>query len=127
MMRIIVAGSRSAEEAQVHTALRRCRWIGFSSAIVSVTAKGADLFGEKWAETRGLHVIRCPAEWEKYGRRAGPMRNATMAERAEGLVAVWDGASAGTKNMIETAEKRGLRVAIYRTDKDAMMLIEASG
>ena len=126
MMRIIVAGSRTVDEEQVRTALSLCPWIGFASAVISGTAKGADLFGERWAEERGIEVIRLPADWAKHGRRAGPMRNAVMAERGDGLVAVWDGASAGTKNMIENAVKRGLRVAIYRTDKRELVRIEAT-
>lgn len=127
MMRIIVAGSRTVDEEQVRTALRLCPWIGFVTAVISGTARGADSFGERWAEERGLEVIRLPADWAKYGRRAGPMRNAMMAERGDGLVAVWDGESAGTKNMIDNAKKRGLRVAIYRTDTRELVRIDANG
>jgi hypothetical protein len=37
-----------------------------------------------------------------------------MASMADALIAVWDGKSRGTKNMIETAEKMGLRVYVHR-------------
>jgi hypothetical protein len=36
-----------------------------------------------------------------------------MAENADALVAIWDGKSRGTANMIQEAEKRGLRVFVY--------------
>ena len=36
-----------------------------------------------------------------------------MAEAAEGLIAVWDGKSAGTRNMITTARERDLRVFVF--------------
>ncbi|MEQ8278566.1 MAG: SLOG family protein [Deltaproteobacteria bacterium] len=102
-MRVIVAGSRNATEAQVNEALDRCPWIGFASAIVSGTARGADEFGERWAAKREIEVHRFPADWRTYGKRAGPIRNRQMAQNADGLVAVWDGRSRGTKTMIEFA------------------------
>lgn len=54
-----------------------------------------------------------PADWKKYGRRAGSIRNIEMAQNAEALLAVWDGISSGTRHMIKEAEKRGLPVYIY--------------
>lgn len=35
-----------------------------------------------------------------------------MAEYADALIAFWDGKSKGTKNMIEEAEKRNLKVIV---------------
>lgn len=113
MMRLIIAGSRNATEADVSAALSKCRWLGFVTAVVSGTARGADRFGESWAKHHSLEVIRFPADWKKHGRRAGPVRNKLMAENAEALVAVWDGESPGTKSMIELARRRGLRVLVY--------------
>lgn len=115
-MRIIVAGSRNATEAQVNDALARCPWIGFASAIVSGTARGADEFGERWAAQHQLRVHQFPADWGTHGKRAGPIRNRQMAQNAEGLVAVWDGRSRGTRTMIEFARQNGLRILIFRTD-----------
>jgi hypothetical protein len=36
-----------------------------------------------------------------------------MSEVAEALIALWDGQSRGTKHMIETARKKGLRCYVY--------------
>jgi hypothetical protein len=36
------------------------------------------------------------------------------ASVADALIAFWDGKSRGTKNMIDTATKRGLKVAVVR-------------
>jgi len=49
---------------------------------------------------------------KKYGNAAGPIRNKQMAEYADALVAVWDGKSRGTKNMIDTAISMGLDVKV---------------
>jgi iron-sulfur cluster assembly protein len=83
---------------------------------------GVDLFGEKWAEEHNVPVKQYPAEWSKYGYSAGPMRNKQMAESgAEALIAIWDGKSAGTKNMIAEAKKAELEVYVYRLDGDRML------
>lgn len=119
-MRIIIAGSRNATEREVREALNRCPWIGFASAVVSGTASGADEYGERWASEQGIAISHFSAEWKRYGKRAGPIRNRLMSENAEGLVAVWDGKSRGTFSMIELALKRGLRVFVFRTDNEAV-------
>lgn len=85
--------------------------------IVSGGAKGADLLGERYASERGYPVKRFPADWDKYGKRAGPIRNRQMAEYATHCVCFWDGVSRGTKNMIDQCKELGLsyRVITYPT------------
>ena len=86
--------------------------------IISGGAVGADTLGERYAKERGYSLIRFPANWDKYGKRAGYIRNAEMAKYAVAdgsygvLFAFWDEESRGTKNMIETAEKYGLEVNV---------------
>lgn len=87
---------------------------GYSIVIVSGGCAGADLLGERYARENGYSIDRYPAEWEKYGRKAGIMRNAVMADNVDALIAYWDGVSRGTKNMIDEARKRGLAVRIKR-------------
>lgn len=58
-----------------------------------------------------------PADWD-LGKRAGPIRNAQMAEKGTHLLAFWDGESNGTKNMISEAKKRNLEVRVVRFDYD---------
>lgn len=82
------------------------------SEVVSGRARGADLLGEKWAKEGGVKIAYFPADWNTYGKRAGFLRNTEMAEYAEQLVAFWDGESKGTKHMIETATKRGLKIKV---------------
>ena len=82
--------------------------------IVSGCCRGADALGERYAREHGIPVVRFPADWQAYGKAAGPIRNRKMAEYAsegEGiLVAFWDGKSRGTASMIRLAEKYGLRI-----------------
>ncbi len=85
--------------------------------VISGCANGVDKLGELWASVRGIPVKRFPADWQSNGKAAGPIRNREMAKYAEALVAIWDGQSRGTKNMIEEATKRGLLVHVHRTDR----------
>lgn len=80
--------------------------------IVSGHASGADSLGERYAQERGFQLETYPADWQAHGRAAGPIRNAKMANVAHALIAFWDGKSRGTKNMIETARKYNLKVAV---------------
>jgi hypothetical protein len=81
--------------------------------VISGCARGADSLGERWAEDRGVPIIRFPAEWDKYGKSAGYRRNAEMAEVGEALIAIWDGKSRGTEMMINLARQKGLAVFVF--------------
>ena len=84
--------------------------------ILSGTAKGADRLGERYARERGFQLRCFPADWDKDGNKAGPIRNAKMADNADALIAFWDGTSRGTAHMIMTAKEKGLatRVINYK-------------
>lgn len=80
--------------------------------IVSGTARGADRLGEQYARERGYRIERYPADWDRDGNSAGPIRNAKMADNAHALIAFWDGQSRGTKHMIDIAKAKGLAVRV---------------
>lgn len=111
-MRTIIAGSRGASWEQMAQALDQCPWKAQISLVVSGTAKGADTWGECWAAMNQIPVKRYAPDWDAYGKKAGVLRNIQMAENADALVAVWINKSAGTKHMIETANKMGLEVYV---------------
>lgn len=80
--------------------------------IVSGGASGADRLGEQYAINKGTQFKVFKAQWDKYGKSAGPIRNREMAEYADALVAFWDGKSRGTKNMIVEAERNNIQYRI---------------
>ena len=82
--------------------------------IVSGGAKGVDSLGEIFAKEMGLDIVVFPADWKKYGRSAGPKRNAQMADYATHLLSFWDGESKGTKSMISLAKKKKLMVKVVQ-------------
>lgn len=73
--------------------------------IVSGGAQGADALGERYARENNFKIERYIAEWDKYGRSAGPKRNKKMAEISDFVICFWDEKSRGTKSMIEYSEK----------------------
>lgn len=83
--------------------------------IISGTARGADKLGERYAREKGYKIERYPANWDKYGKRAGYIRNEQMAKVADACVCFWDEQSKGTKHMIDLAKqyKLALRVINY--------------
>lgn len=82
--------------------------------VISGTARGADTLGERYAHERGYAVEKYPADWNRDGKAAGPIRNAQMAKVADALIAFWDGQSKGTANIIDQAKTRGLSIKIVK-------------
>lgn len=115
-MKVIIAGSREGVEySDVVTAMKESGFV--PTEIVSGKARGADTFGEQWAKENNVPIKEFPANWEKYKRKAGPLRNEEMGNYADALVAVWDGSSRGTRHMINYAEKKGLKIHIHIVNK----------
>lgn len=111
-MRTIIAGSRGCTDMrELLAALQSCGWA--PTVVISGTARGADKLGEMWAADAGVPCERFPADWDRFGRSAGYRRNEQMADHAEALIALWDGASRGTKYMIDIATRKGLRVYVH--------------
>ena len=117
-MRVIVAGTRTApEDADLVT--RAISGLGIVvTEVVCGGAPGADTAGQLWAEFRGIPVKKFEPAWDIHGRAAGPIRNRAMAEYADFLVALWDGKSPGTANMIAEATRQGLHVFVYPLPED---------
>lgn len=114
--RVIIAGGRDYHDYD--KVLEAIAESGFTiDVVVSGGAKGVDALGERYAAEKNIPLNVFQADWQTNGRAAGPIRNRKMAENADALIAVWDGQSRGTKNMIETATKKGLLVYVKRVDK----------
>lgn len=113
-MRVIIAGGRDIKRS-VGLIYKAVNKSGFDiGEVVSGCANGVDTLGEEFAALQGIPVKQFPADWVRYGKSAGYIRNRQMAEYADALIAVWDGQSRGTANMIKTAEELGLEVFVYK-------------
>jgi hypothetical protein len=115
-VKTIIAGSRTITDY---------RWVEGAIAdsgivvteVVSGGCRGVDIFGERWAREHGVPVRVFRPDWDRHGKAAGPIRNRQMIDYVApggALVAVWDGQSRGTADVIRQAQAAGLRVFTYR-------------
>lgn len=107
-LKFIVAGSRTIDWHLAYGELVKLRITkdhvfsrGKVTEIVSGCANGPDTAGEIYGDYYDIPVTKFPAEWEKYGNRAGPIRNNKMAVYADALLLIWDGKSRGSRHMKE--------------------------
>lgn len=82
--------------------------------IISGAARGADHLGEEYARERGLLIKKFPADWDKYGKSAGYIRNTKMASIANAAIVflISDKECKGSRMMINIARKNNLLVRI---------------
>lgn len=114
-MKTIIAGGREFDDYELMTiSLSDLPWT--ITEVVSGTARGADQFGELFAMDHDIPITRFPADWDKYGKSAGPLRNEEMAEYAEACVCFWNGSThrSGTYHMINFAKERKLLLEVIR-------------
>ena len=88
----------------------------YTLVFVSGGCRGADMMGERYARENGYGVERYSADWEKYGKSAGPMRNRQMAQVCDYVICFWDGASRGTGSMIDHARKLCKPIRVKRIE-----------
>jgi len=112
-MKVIIAGGRHYYNYEVvKEAIKESDYQ--IDEVVCGCATGVDSLGERWAKENNIPIHRFSANWDEHGRAAGPIRNQKMAEYADGLIAVWDGKSIGTKDMISRANKKKLSLFVHR-------------
>lgn len=119
-MRLIIAGSRDFRDYSKlcyisDIFVKKNLPKGDTLEIVSGGAIGADKLGEMYAEEKGYDVVIFKPLWDKYGKKAGMIRNEEMAKYADSLVAFWNGTSRGTLNMCQLAKKYKLNHIIFKT------------
>ncbi len=102
-MKLVIAGSRDWSPTPEEIDAQFCEFL-FCKAevteVVSGRARGADDAGEAWAAVNGIPVKPFPANWDKYGKGAGPIRNRQMAKYADMAIVFWKNQSSGSANMI---------------------------
>ena len=125
VFKIIVCGGRHFDDYVLLKSVvdKRIEESEFSPGeveIVSGHCKGADMLGEKYAAEHGCSIKVFQADWGKYGRAAGPVRNKQMVDyiaTAENklVIAFVNENTKGTKNTVAYAKKAGIPVieAVY--------------
>lgn len=109
-MKALICGGRDFSDRQtMYSTLGIIQTLeGLFSEVIHGGAKGADTIAGNWAEATGLMTTVFPADWERYGKGAGPIRNQQMLDEGQpdlvvayptGLLSL----SRGTRNMVTKA------------------------
>ena len=106
--RIVIAGCRNYnnyEEAKkyIDICIKEIK-NKYTLIFVSGSCSGADMLGERYAKEHNYQIERYPAQWKKYGKKAGPLRNKQMIDIGDFIICFWDGESRGTKTTIDFAK-----------------------
>lgn len=112
-LRVIVCGGRDYAD----TATLRCTLFDIHAKtpighLWHGNARGADREAARWAQEfpqLGISVHAVPADWTRYGKRAGPLRNQKMLGQGIDLVVAFPGGR-GTADMVKRAKAAGVQV-----------------
>lgn len=107
-MRVLICGGRDYSDI---AEMYRILGVLPISVVISGHAKGADQMAEMYANERGLAVEIYPADWEKHGKRAGPIRNIQMLDEGKPDMVVAFPGGKGTAHMVKIAKERDIFVA----------------
>lgn len=114
-MKVIIAGGRDINDYELlKSVIGHAIKSGFViDTVISGGARGVDKMGERWAAENGKLLQVFPADWNKFGKAAGPIRNIEMSKVADGLIAIRKDGSKGTAHMISVMEKLEKRVCVH--------------
>lgn len=118
-MRVLIFGSRTYPTSQFFFDVLNelHKEYGFTK-IIEGEAPGADTLAKVFGMVYHVPVEPYPADWKKYGRAAGPIRNKQMLDEgrpdlAIGFIDKPLPLSKGSRNMCIQARKAGIDVLLY--------------
>lgn len=114
-MNVAITGSRSITDARlVRSALEQS---GLEiTELLSGGARGVDHLAEAWAKEKGIPIRRIKPDWKRNRKGAGLEANREIFAEADAVIAVWDGESRGTADMIERTRAAGKPLVLRQTE-----------
>jgi hypothetical protein len=110
-MKVLVTGGRDfTHSGTVFAALDVVHEEVTITVLIHGNARGADNLGALWAEKRGVRARRFKANWNKFGKAAGPMRNQQMINEGKPDLVVAFPGGRGTEDMIKRAQHHNIPV-----------------
>lgn len=114
-MKVAVIGSRGFNDYFLLSKI--LKEIPGIEQIISGGAVGADSLAAKWAKENKVDLIEHIPDYKKYGRSAPIVRNRTIVDQCDAIVAFWDGESRGAAYTIKYGENKDkvIKKILYRT------------
>lgn len=111
LMRVLVCGGRDyANKPWLFTAMMTLNMKrGPFTEVIHGGAGGADSMAGEWAREHSVRIRVFLADWTRYGKRAGPIRNQQMLDERPDLVVAFPGGR-GTADMVRRARAAGVEV-----------------
>lgn len=115
-MRLLVCGGREfADKAALFDVLDAVHRERPVEVVIQGGARGADQLAYVWAVARSVQTYTFEADWNRYGTKAGPIRNQEMLDRGKPDLVVAFPGGRGTADMVRRATIRGVEVRDLRT------------
>ena len=106
-MKLLIVGSRSfTDYERMENEIFRQYSVDQIDAVISGGAKGADSLARLFAINHEIQFIEHLPDWNRLGKKAGILRNMTMVDEADEVIAFWDGESRGTAFTIQYAKEK---------------------
>jgi len=112
--RLLITGSRDWPDAGVIAGVLAGHYRDGAVLVSGACPRGADALAEEYWGLLGGKVERHPADWTRYGKRAGLRRNAEMVNAGATLcVAFIKDGSPGASHCAGLARAAGIPMEIY--------------
>lgn len=116
MINIVICGSRHFTDYSVLSSALDYFLLDFPKdeiCIVSGGCRGADSLALRYAQDHSISFLKFPADWKRFGKSAGVVRNFQMLEIADICFGFHDGVSRGTAHMLRISRKKNIRTEVY--------------
>lgn len=107
-MRILVCGGRDYDDAH-EVSIALTAYLRKFDVLICGMARGADRLAYDFAKEHGIPVEEYPADWSKYPKAAGPIRNQEMLDKGKPDVVIYFPGGNGTADMVARAQKQGVK------------------
>jgi hypothetical protein len=112
-MRVLVCGGRDFSDCgAVFDVLDELARTESVDCLIEGDARGADRIAGAWAKRRRVDLRLFPANWTKYGNRAGPIRNQQMLDEGQPDLVIAFPGGRGTDDMVRRATAAGVNVQV---------------
>jgi YspA, cpYpsA-related SLOG family len=108
-MKLAIIGSRTFNDYELMQTFTDLTDV---TLIISGGAIGADSLAERLANENNIPTLIFKPDWKLNGAKAGFMRNTSIVENCDQLIAFWDGKSNGTMDSVKKARALGKPVTV---------------